>query len=168
MNKSFTNRPASIRDVNTLALINMRAYAHRDNVQLPASPSSDEVEYFNRKLSDPKAWADVALRGCEVAGFILGYPRILEGSESPDAEYISLLAVDPRFMGQGAASYLMQLAVKRAQQVEREKIVLWTARDSNEHAQSVYKHLGFTLSGMDRDSDFGPQVEFHRQLINTE
>lgn len=62
---------------------------------------------------------------------------------APDDAYLSRIAVDPQFGGNGAGSWLLDRAVDAARALGAHRLVLDVA-EGNVRARSLYHHRGFT------------------------
>jgi GNAT superfamily N-acetyltransferase len=117
-------------------------------------------------MDEPGAWTYVATADDRVIGFALGFPGdgVKDSGRESDAEYLSLLFVEPNQWGKRIASRLMDVVIERAQRDGKHELALWTRDDDNEHARGVYEHRGFALSGLRRVSRHGRQVHYQLEL----
>jgi len=168
MNQVVTFREALAEEASTLALVNARAYAFRDGEPAPIIAEVDDILDIKERISKPDVWTRVATTGNKVVGFALGYPRVDTESvdETIDTEYLSLLAVDPDFQGHGTASQLLDLVAQDAITNGRDGLVLWTTEADNEHARTFYENRGFELTGSERATKYGHQIEYRQNLLD--
>lgn len=101
----------------------------------------------------PLSWAHVVEGPDELAGFAIGFPSTeTEYAKSdPDAEYLSLLMVQPRDWGRGVARALLAAAAHTARNRGKERISLWTA-ESNVRARRLYELNNYNLTGLHKVS----------------
>ena len=91
-----------------------------------------------------RAGVAVAIVDGEAAGtvtYVGGLGPYAEGDD-PDAAWIRMLAVDPRFRGRGIGAALVAWCVTRARADHRVRLVLHTTEPMTE-AQRLYARLGF-------------------------
>ena len=110
-----------------------------------------------RDVADRARQAEVAVAivDRQVAGtvtYVGGLGPYAEG-EDPDAAWIRMLAVDPRFRGRGIGAALVGWCVTRAREDQRATVVLHTT-DPMTDAQRLYARLGFERAP---DLDWEPE-----------
>ena len=159
-------RDAHPQEVGAIALLIARANAKRDGEPLPTVVEDSQLSDLEERMARPNVWAYVAINEDTVAGFALGYPRTDENTSpsTADTEYISLLMIEPNFWGHRIASRLLDLVAKRARQAGRSRLTLRTRDAANQHARTVYEHKGFMLTGVEKESPYGWQVEYQLNL----
>lgn len=161
-------RQADHSEIGALALVYERAIAGRDGSPLPiavedASPSFDEILSRMERIA---AWTCVAACGEKIVGFALSHPLLdtKYADVDSDTEHLSFLMVDPDYWGQRVGSRLLDITAEHARENAKRRVTLWTREPDNARARSVYEHKGFTLTGVHRTTENGPQVQYQLDL----
>lgn len=161
-------REAEPADATPMALVIERANAERDGLPLPRTAEDAEIQTdLEEKMAKADAWTYVATLGGQVVGLVVGFPSSEAGYsvEDPEAEYLSLLMVDPSNWGQRIASLLIDVATYHTRQQGKHTLFLWTREDDNERARTFYEHKGFRATDERRISERrGPQVQYSVDL----
>jgi GNAT superfamily N-acetyltransferase len=167
----ITYRPAVIRDIGAMTLVQERAHAARLGL-----PLSDELGPFGDNtqqwlagyMSDPETWAYTAHSSDRLAGFVLGYPSTKENTgtvaRDPDGELLAQLMCEPLEWGRGIGGTLLDFAATIARFRGRRYMTLWTTND-NARARQLYERKGYVVTGHTRISpQFGSMVHYRLDL----
>lgn len=166
--ESFGFRQANPHELAELTIVMERANAGRDGNPLPTSMEgkSEAIEAMRARMNKIAAETYVATLGEKIVGFSMSHPLIdPEHTDSDgDTQHLSLLMVDPDYWGERIASKLMDITVEHARNSGKRQLTLWTRKADNSRAQAVYGHKGFILTGVERLSEHGEQVQYQLGL----
>ena len=150
-NDELTLRPTTEADRTYIARLNFLTDTYGDeHGELEASFDADFEFYVNRWVA--KDGGLIAWRGNVPAGGLWliwgdddthGY-----GYASADVPELAI-AVEGRFKGEGIGTVLMESAAQLARDIGAPGLSL-AVHSVNERAARLYRHLGFTYSGIDR------------------
>lgn len=164
----FEFRQADPSEVEEITLVQERANAARDGNPLPTAIESDgqAIGAMKARMNRIEAQVNVATLGEKIVGFSLTH--LLVDSEhsisNSDTQHLSLLMVDPDYWGRRVASRLLDIAAEQARNSGRRHLTLWTRVANNSRARTVYAHKGFILTGIERTSEYGDQVQYQLDL----
>jgi GNAT superfamily N-acetyltransferase len=160
-------RYANQSEAEELALVFERATAGRDEMFLPTEiEDTQDVGYVEERMNRIEAITRVATWGQNIIGFAISHPLIETESSSDDidTEHLSLLMIDPDYWGRRVASVLLNMTIDHARDIGRSHLTLWTRAEDNDRAQGVYKHKGFSPTGVFKDTDHGTQFHYRLDL----
>ena len=105
------------------------------------------MDKIKKDLSDSGTEYFIAFDDAVPAGYMkLVLSAVLPGYESKDALEVERIYLHQNATGKGAGRQLMQLAMLRAKEMEKE-IIFLKAMDSGKDAIAFYKKLGYTICG---------------------
>ena len=118
------------------------------------------------RMAQPDAWTRVATNEGQLVGFSLGYPAEHDPTmpNAANAEYVSLLMVEPEYWGRLIGSRLLRLAAGHARNSKRDAVILWTREPDNARAHAFYEHNGYTSTGDTRHKDGELQRQYRLDL----
>ena len=157
---------ATKNDARAMALVMERANELRDGKPLSSEVSDAVLEDITERMSRHGVWVYVAVHQKNVVGLMLGYPYS-QGEDmliDPLRDYLSLLMVDPEYWGKGIASKLLDIAADNARKTGKQQLMLWTRKEDNDHARSVYEHKGYIATGRTRISKYRDELQVQYAL----
>jgi ribosomal protein S18 acetylase RimI-like enzyme len=164
--QEISMRTGTLADLGALALVMERAYAARDNLELPTTANQAGLNEVRTNLTTPSSWNYIASISTEIVGYTIGFPA----SEAaitvadPETEYLSQLMVDPDFWGRGIATRLLDRVEARARQVGKRHVILWTRQANNSRSQALYERRQYHRTEETKDGYYGPQYQYQLDL----
>ena len=165
--EGITFRPGTLADLGSFAIVMDRAYAGRDNLELPSVANEDSIKELLQDMDEPGVWSSIAHDACSPCGFVLSFPATepVDTVAGHSTEYLSLLMVDPEYWGRGIAGQLLGEAELRAYRGDKQYMTLWTRQANNQRSQTLYERRSYVLTGETKeDSHYGAQVQYRLDL----
>lgn len=166
MIKNLNLRLADTTDLESLATILNRANSKRDKLIVPSSHDNKTLKEVQDRMVRNSAWTLLAEIEDRIVGFILTHPLINKDGTVQDSqtEHLSLIMVDPDYWGLGIAGALLKESFNHAKSNGKTKISLWTRKQDNDRARNLYERYDFLLSGVERKSEYGEQVQYIKKI----
>jgi GNAT superfamily N-acetyltransferase len=156
-NHEIQLNPASPADITVMALVWDQATAAREGRPIPDELTRpDRLDRLAELFGKPGAWACTATVDGRLAGFTIGSALIDPGTNiaSESSDLLAYVMTSPEYWGKQIATRLIEWAIWRARQSNKQTLELWTLVD-NERARRLYERLGFAA---------GQQVLRHPKL----
>ena len=150
----LTIKKASVHDAELLTNLSREIYKeyylylwHSGGAEWYMHEYAYAMDKIKKDLSDSGIEYFIAFDEAVPAGYIkLVLSAALTGYESKEAIEVERIYLHQNKTGKGAGRQLMQLAMQRAKEMEKE-IIFLKAMDSSKAAIVFYKKLGYTICG---------------------
>lgn len=145
---NLSYREGTINDVDQLQELGILAYG-----QFQSSLTADNWEIFNGNLQDKQKFIDILKIAkcfmCLDSDTIVGVAYIIPSGNPTDLfksewSYIRMVAVNPKYRGNGIARTLTEMCIAFAKQTNEKTIALHTS-EFMDAARHIYESKGFKI-----------------------